>query len=458
MYHGDGDQPLPGGRRPVTRRVGRGTFQLAFQRTLRHVDRKLMIEAATAEPSAGESRTGMSPQERRSSAALASIYGLRMLGLFLILPVFAIYARTLPDGNDQLLVGLALGVYGLTQAALQIPYGIASDRFGRKPIMMLGMAVFAAGSFMAGAAHTLEVIIVGRAVQGAGAISAAISAMIADSTRAMHRTKAMALVGIAVGSSFFFSLAAGPALYRLVGVPGMFILTGILAVIAIGVIKWVVPEVPIGAHAEEAGTDAPHDSVFTPALLRLHFSIFAVNFTQVAMFLVVPLALVDHAGIAVQHHWMVYLPVTFGSFIFAIPGIIWAERRGLAREVFIGAVALMLLTMLGLAFEYSAPMALITGLFLFFAAFNLMEALLPSLVSRTAPPARKGLALGVYNTAQSCGLFAGGALGGWIAKIWSSEGVFLGCVALALIWLAVAWFVQAPPTEASDPRGSQTAL
>lgn len=390
----------------------------------------------------------MSAQERRSSITLASIYGLRMLGLFLILPVFAIYTSTLPGGSDQFLVGLALGIYGLTQAALQIPFGLASDRFGRKPVMMFGLVIFAIGSFMAGTAHTLDGIIVGRAVQGAGAISAAISAMIADSTRDENRTKAMAIVGMTIGMSFIVSLIAAPLLYHLIGVPGMFILTGVLAVLAIAVIKWVVPDMPMTTHAKERHASAPRDSVFTPALLRLHFSIFVVNFTQVAMFVVVPVALVHNAGIAVQQHWMVYLPVTLGSFLVAVPGIIWAESRGHMRPVFIGAVALMTLTMLGFAFDYTRPVPLIAALFSFFVAFNLMEALIPSLVSRTAPPARKGLALGIYNTAQSLGLFAGGALGGWIAKAWSGEGVFLACAALSLVWLFVAWSVQPPPKSA----------
>ncbi|OOG54821.1 hypothetical protein B0E49_08835 [Polaromonas sp. C04] len=393
-------------------------------------------------------RVSMSAQERRSSITLASIYGLRMLGLFLILPVFAIYTSTLPGGSDQFLVGLALGIYGLTQAALQIPFGLASDRFGRKPVMMFGLVIFAIGSFMAGTAHTLDGIIVGRAVQGAGAISAAISAMIADSTRDENRTKAMAIVGMTIGMSFIVSLIAAPLLYHLIGVPGMFILTGVLAVLAIAVIKWVVPDMPMTTHAKERHASAPRDSVFTPALLRLHFSIFVVNFTQVAMFVVVPVALVQNAGIAVQQHWMVYLPVTLGSFLVAVPGIIWAESRGHMRPVFIGAVALMTLTMLGFAFDYTRPVPLIAALFSFFVAFNLMEALIPSLVSRTAPPARKGLALGIYNTAQSLGLFAGGALGGWIAKAWSGEGVFLACAALSLVWLFVAWSVQPPPKSA----------
>src|SRR5574337_82319 len=404
-----------------------------------------MTSTASAAPPAKSPIAGMSPRERRSSMTLASIYGLRMLGLFLILPVFAIYTRDLPGGNNHALVGLALGIYGLTQAMLQIPFGIASDRFGRKPVMMIGLLIFAVGSFMAGGSRTLTGIIVGRAVQGAGAISAAISALIADSTRDEHRTKAMAMVGMTIGMSFLVSLIAAPLLYHVIGVPGMFILTGVLALVAIAVVKWIVPDAPMTTRAEELGPHAKGDSIFSPALLRLHFSIFVVNFTQVAMFVVVPVALVHNAGIAVQDHWMVYLPVTLGSFLLAVPGIIWAESRGYMRPVFIAAVTLMLLTMLGFAFDYTRPVPLIAALFLFFVSFNLMEALIPSLVSRTAPPARKGLALGVYNTAQSLGLFAGGAAGGWIAKAWSSEGVFLACAALSLVWLVAAWFIQPPP-------------
>jgi MFS family permease len=406
-----------------------------------------MSSTATT-PSAPRKRAAMSAQERRSSITLASIYGLRMLGLFLILPVFAIYARGVPGGNDRFLVGLALGVYGLTQALLQIPFGVASDRFGRKPVMMLGMLIFAAGSFVAGAAHNLDGIIVGRAIQGAGAISAAISAMIADSTRDHNRTKAMAMVGMTIGMSFIVSLIAGPVLYHLIGVPGMFVLTGVLALVAIAVIKWVVPDVPMSAPAEELGDGAARPSVLTPALLRLHFSIFVVNFAQVAIFVVVPIALVHNAGIPLRHHWMVYLPVTIGSFIVAVPGIIFAEARGYMRAVLRGGVALMGLSMLALSVGYRHEVALIAELFVFFIGFNLMEALLPSLVSRIAPQSRKGLAMGVYNTAQSLGLFAGGAVGGALAKLWSAEGVFLACAALCLVWLVVAWFVQAPPHRA----------
>jgi MFS family permease len=386
-------------------------------------------------------RDKMTALERRASSTLASIYGLRMLGLFLVLPVFALYARTLPGGANHRLIGLALGIYGLTQALLQIPFGLASDRWGRKPVMMLGLLIFALGSFLAGLAHTLPFIILGRAVQGGGAISAAISAMIADSTREQHRTKAMAQVGMTIGASFIISLIAGPALYRAIGVPGMFILTGILAIIAILVVKFIVPDVAIQVPVLAADSDA---SVLSPALLRLHFSIFVLNFMQVSLFLVVPLALVDHAGIAVQHHWMVYLPLAVAGFVIAVPGIIWAETRGLMRPILLAAIALLTVTMLGFAAGYRYELGLILALFGFFIAFNLLEALLPSLASRLAPPTRKGLAMGVYNTAQSLGLFAGGAIGG-LAASYGTATVFLVCAVLGLIWLGIAAFIQPPP-------------
>jgi MFS family permease len=388
--------------------------------------------------------SAMTAQERLASATLASIYGLRMLGLFLILPVFAVWASHQPLGQNKTLVGLAMGIYGLTQALLQIPFGAASDRLGRKPVMVAGLVLFALGSFIAGSSSNLYLIIVGRAVQGSGAISAAISAMVADATREQHRTKAMAFVGMTIGMSFLVSLIAGPALYDAVSVPGMFDITGVLALLAIGVVIWIVPAVPMVTHSEELEGHWAR-AVFTAPLLKLDFSVFVVNFLQVCMFVVIPTALVQYGGIALQKHWLIYLPVTVLSFALAIPGIIWAEKHGRMKQVFVGAVALLMLTMLGFAFGYQSLWALIGVLFLFFVGFNVMEALLPSLVSRTAPPSRKGLALGIYTTGQSLGLFAGGALGGVLLQHLGREAVFLAAAALAAVWLLVALTIQPPP-------------
>lgn len=394
--------------------------------------------------------SGMSALERRASLTLASIYGLRMLGLFLILPVFAIYAGHLPLGHDKTLVGVAMGVYGLTQALLQVPYGAASDRFGRKPVMMLGLLVFALGSFLAAGSDNLYVIILGRAVQGAGAISAAISAMIADATREEHRTKAMAMAGMTIGLSFVVSLLAAPLLYGTIGVPGMFVLTGVLAAGAIAVVKWVVPDVPMVTHSEELEGHWAK-AVFTAPLLKLDFSIFVVNFLQVGMFMVVPTALVHDAGIPLQRHWMVYLPIAVVSFALAIPGIIHAESRGKMKPVFVGGVALLMATMVGFALGLHDRVVLIAALFLFFVGFNLMEALLPSLVSRTAPPPRKGLAMGFYNTGQALGQFVGGTVAGVLAQYFSGTAVFVACAAVAAIWLLVALTIQPPPKRSPAP-------
>ncbi len=396
----------------------------------------------------------MTALERRSSLTLASIYGLRMLGLFLVLPVFVVYARHLPNATSTL-VGFALGIYGLGQAVMQIPLGAASDHFGRKPVIIFGLLLFAAGSFVAGASGNLYVIIIGRILQGMGAISAAIAALIADSTREQHRTKAMALVGMTIGLSFVIALVAGTALDHVIGVPGIFDLTGVLALLAIAVVIWIVPNVPMSTHAEETEGHWARD-VFTAPLLRLDFSIFVVNFLQVGLFVVAPVALIRHAGIPLRDHWMVYLPVTVLSFIVAVPGIIWAERHGYMKTVFLGAVAVLGLSMFGMAVAYDHPVGLIAAMFFFFVGFNVMEALLPSLVSRTAPPARKGLALGVYSTGQSLGIFAGGAISGLLAQHSGRPAVCFAGAILAAVWFFVASFLQPPakrrnPVPAADP-------
>ena len=393
--------------------------------------------------------TGMTRFELRASASLASVFALRMLGLFLILPVFAVHARGLPGGDDAMLVGLALGVYGLTQALLQLPFGMASDRLGRKPVIIAGLVIFAAGSFVAAAADTVWLAVVGRALQGAGAISAAVTALIADATRESQRTKAMAMVGGSIGVTFALSLVLAPLLYGAIGMGGIFALTGLLALGAIPVVRWVTPESPPilpGSHGDPlAGADdgAASRTRFSAValesdLLRLNLGIFVLHAVQMAMFVVVPAWLVERAGLPLDAHWKLYLPVVLLSFALMVPPMIAAERRGRLRAVFVGSVALLLAVQLLFALSPTGLVVLAGLLLAFFAAFNVLEASLPSLVSRLAPADAKGTALGIYNTTQSLGLFAGGLVGGVVQQQWGKPAVFLVCAALVAVWLAAA--------------------
>ena len=385
----------------------------------------------------------MSRDEKRAGVALASIFGLRMLGLFLILPVFSVYAHDLPGGDNVALVGLALGAYGLTQAIFQIPFGMASDRFGRKPVIVVGLLLFALGSAIAAMAPTLGWVLVGRIVQGAGAISAAVSALAADLTREQHRTKVMAMIGSSIGLVFAISLVAAPTLYSAIGMSGIFWLTGVLAIGAILLLLRAVPSAstPV-ANAERV----PFSVVLRDTrLLRLNFGIFTLHLTQMAMFVVLPGLLIKVGGLPLAEHWKLYLPAVLLSFALMVPAIIIGERRGLVREIFIGAVGLLLLTELTFALGTGSFAVMAGALIAFFVAFNILEATLPSLISRIAPPQAKGAALGVYNTTQAIGLFLGGALGGWLARIDGPVVVFAMTTLLVACWLMVAWRMPAVP-------------
>ncbi len=377
----------------------------------------------------------MSPEERRAGVSLASIFALRMLGLFLILPVFAVYAKTLPGGDNLALVGFALGAYGLTQAVFQIPYGIASDLWGRKPVIVIGLLIFALGSFVAAWAPDMHWIIVGRVLQGMGAISAAVTALAADLTREEHRTKVMAMIGSSIGLVFALSLVGAPLLYGWIGMGGIFSMTGVLALAAIVLLLKAVPPAPPPLGHEKLPL---RRVIFDADLLRLNLGIFTLHMVQMAMFVVLPHALVNHGGLAAAAHWRVYLPAVLVSFAIMVPAIIAAERKDKMRTIFRAAVALLVIVQLGLFFFGHSLWALAVWLVLFFVAFNILEATLPSLVSRTAPPAAKGAALGVYNTTQAIGLFIGGAAGGYIAQYFGDNAVFAACAGLVLIWLAVA--------------------
>lgn len=393
----------------------------------------------------------MTALEVRASVSLASIFALRLLGLFLILPVFAVYAQSIPGGTDATLVGLALGIYGLTQGLLQIPYGAASDRWGRKPVIAAGLVVFAAGSFIAAAATDIAWTIAGRAIQGAGAISAAVTAMIADSTRDEHRTKAMALVGASVALTFAGSLVLAPMLYPIIGVRGLFAMTGVLVVAAIGVLIWVVPATPASAVAQQDSEPRTAAVLFDRQLLRLNIGIFVLHTVLMAMFVVIPLLLVE-GGLPLEQHWKIYLPVVMLSFALMAKPLIVAERRGLMRPLFIGSIVLVLAAQLGLLLLGGTLLLMALWLLVFFTGFNILEASLPSLVSRLAPASAKGLALGIYNTAQALGLFAGGALGGVIVARWGSGAVFvLAAIVTAGWWLIALGMREIPVTTASEP-------
>ena len=385
----------------------------------------------------------MLPSERRASLSLAGIFALRMLGLFLLLPVFALEARHYPGGDDPALIGLAMGIYGLTQGLLQIPFGMASDRFGRKRVIVGGLLVFALGSFLAAAAPSLEWLLAGRALQGAGAVSAAVTALLADQTRDIVRTKAMALVGASIGLVFSLSLVAAPPLVKAIGLHGLFALTGVLALGAIGVLLWITPVAPA---LKPVGRGGLLEVLRNRALLRLNLGVFVLHAVQLAMWVAIPAMLVQ-AGLAQAAHWQVYLPAVLGAFIVMGATLFPLERRGYLRAVFISSVALLFTVQLALLWIGSgAPRVwqLAAVLFVFFCGFNILEASQPSLVSKLAPPQLRGAALGVYNTLQSLGFFVGGALGGILLKRAGTQALFAGCALAMLGWLVVCWGMQAP--------------
>jgi MFS family permease len=404
----------------------------------------------TPDPTLDDSPT-MSRTELRASGSLASIFALRMLGLFLVLPVFALEARKYPGGDDPALIGLAMGIYGLTQGLLQIPFGIASDRLGRKRVIIFGLLIFALGSLIAGGADTLTGLLVGRSVQGAGAVSAAVTALLADLTRDNVRTKAMALVGASIGLMFALSLVVSPVIAAHIGLSGLFVLTAVLALLGTAVVVWGVPAEPV-VH-KDAARGGLRQVLSSPALLRLNIGVFVLHAVQLAMWVAIPAFLVQ-AGLGKDDHWQIYLPAVLGSFML-MGGVFPLERRGYLRAVFLSAIALIALVQVALLWVSSgAPsvMCLAWLLFAFFCGFNVLEATQPSLVSRIAPTSSRGAAMGVYNTLQSLGFFAGGVMGGQLVKSYGTQGLFLTCAALMVLWLVVAWPMVAPKRPAHSAK------
>jgi predicted MFS family arabinose efflux permease len=386
----------------------------------------------------------MTSLERRATFSLASIYALRMLGLFMILPVLSLFAEQL-EGSTPLLIGLAISIYGLTQAILQIPFGLLSDRFGRKKIIIIGLILFASGSIVAAVSNTIYGVLLGRALQGSGAIAAAIMALVADLTQEAHRTKAMATIGISIGVSFAIAITLGPIVAGYIGIQGIFWLTAGLAILAILVVAFVVPNPQQSKIHPDAELIPSHfgEVLRDIDLLRLDYGIFILHLILTASFVIVPLLIRD-AGLLPEQHWKVYLPVLFLSFIIMIPFIILAEKKRKMKGVFMTAIATLVIANLGL-FQFHNDLAPLIGfLLLFFCGFNLLEATLPSLISKTAPGDLKGTAMGAYSSAQFMGAFCGGTLGGWVYGEFGAGMVFLFCAFFACSWLIVSLFMKTP--------------
>ena len=392
----------------------------------------------------------MTPDERRSAFSLASIYALRMLGLFMVMPVFMLEARHYEGGDDLSAIGMAMGVYGLVQAVLQIPFGMAADRFGRKRVIYLGLALLALGSIVGAMATSVGGLALGRALQGGGAISAAVTALLADQTRDAVRTKGTALVGASIGVMFALSLVLGPLLSAWGGLSAIFGVTLLLAVCGVAIVRWWTPPEPALPEAGQT-KHSLWGLLVHPDLIRLNFGVFALYAVQLASWVAIP-ALLIQAGVASADHGWVYLPAVLLSFVVMGVTLFPMERRGLLRPLFLGCILLVMAVQAGwgwLATSSPPLWMLAILLFLFFCGFNVLEASQPSLASRLAPTGSRGAALGVYNTLQSLGIFAGGAMGGLLLKSVGASGVFLTSAALMLVWLGVAWgarFVNKSPS------------
>ncbi|GGW21755.1 MFS transporter [Vreelandella hamiltonii] len=388
--------------------------------------------------------------ERRAISGLAGLYASRMLGLFMVLPVLALYADTL-EGATPLLVGLALGVYGLTQAVLQIPFGLLSDRIGRKRVIAIGLLIFAAGSIVAAMADTIGGVIVGRALQGSGAIAAAIMALLADQTREQVRTAAMATIGLSIGVSFAIAMVLGPWLASWGGLSSLFWFTALLTLVGLLVLWRWVPPAPRRLRHRDVGLDRQQFKrvITRPDLWRLDVSIFALHLVLMAIFVAVPFRLLN-AGVAVEYHGLAYLAIMGLSFVAMVPLVIVAEKRQRMKLMCLLAIGAIVLSLASLGLPLSQGQGLFVWLLVFFTGFNLLEATLPSMLSKLAPAGAKGTAMGVYSTSQFLGAFLGGTLGGWLAHTWGLDAVFIGCAALALGWWLAMCGMPSPPPLSSE--------
>lgn len=386
----------------------------------------------------------MTAMEKRATISLASIYSLRMLGLFMLLPVLSLFTEQMP-GSTPKLVGLTMGIYGLSQAVLQIPFGLLSDRYSRKSIIVLGLLLFLAGSVIAALATDIYGVLIGRALQGCGAVSAAVMALLADLTQEVNRTKAMATIGASIGVSFGVAMTVGPVIAHHFGISGIFWLIAILAGLAVMVVLLIVPNPEkITVHRDAEYIPSELSSVISNIdLLRLNYGIFALHLILMASFVVVPLLMRD-AGLQAGKHWLVYLPVLVTSMAAIIPFVIIAEKKRQMKTVFVGAVISLICANVGFILLHGQLIGLIACLWVFFCGFNLLEATLPSLISKTAPGDLKGTAMGIYSSAQFIGAFIGGTSGGWLYAEFGPSSVFVFSAGVAFSWALIAIFMSQP--------------
>jgi MFS family permease len=387
----------------------------------------------------------MERQEFRAATSLAAVFSVRLLGLFMIYPVFAAYAEQL-GGATPYLVGEALGIYGLSQGLLQIPFGLLSDRFGRKPMIVVGLVLFGIGSMVCAVSTSIGGVIFGRVLQGAGAVGSVILALVADLTREENRTKAMATVGITIGASFMIAVVAGPILAHFIGVAGIFWLMMGLALVGIAITEFVVPNpVRVRHHRDAETVPGLIGSVLrNRELLRLDIGVFALHAMLTASFLVVPGLLHTTVKVSVTNEWMVYLPVLVISVLVMVPAIVVAEKHRRMKGVFVSSVAALAVSQIMLYFGTGNLYALLAAITIFFSAFNVMEATLPSLITKAAPPDAKGTATGLYSSLQFLGIFVGGVIGGWANQTGGTAGVFVLTTVVALLWLAAAATMKQP--------------